>query len=313
MSYVKEKEEILVKKIIPQDKKEDFAEFWKQAVAELRAVPLEVVRQKIKTPYDKTFTTCEISYNTHDATMVKAYFSYPNNADKKLPCVVQFHGGSGQKAIFADILATGVCCLSIDVRSQGGETQDRAVYNIGSVNGGLMTCGITDKNKFYMRNIYLDAIRAVDVAASFDEVDPENIFTFGGSQGGALSIVAASLSGKVKKCYTFLTSYCCLHKRLELGSGIFGSANSFLKNYPEYTDTVWDNFTYFDMNNMVSLLKTPTLFCLGLADNICLPEFVYSAYSHAECPKELMMVPFTPHYCTPKPFKERVYTEFAAL
>ena len=317
MYFEQQKAAELEQKILPQTKKADFEEFWKAQVEALRKVPLEYTREKLDLPYEKTFLTYKITYNTHDDTLVDAYFSCPSNSDgKKLPCVVRFHGGSGRKDIYADMVATGVCCLAIDTRSQGGTTIDRGVYHSGDANGGLMTRGVLDKNEFYMRNIYLDAVRAVDVAASLPEVDPERIVTYGGSQGGALSIAASTLSGKVKKCYAVVTSYSCLHKRVQSPdrskSGIFETTHWFLKNYPEHTDTVMDTLTYFDVNNLVSLLKTPISFCLGLTDPICLPEYVYSVYAHTPGQKELYMYPFTPH-ALPEAYTLLVHRELAAL
>ena len=311
MTFIEQKEEALKHKIIPQTAREDFEGFWQEAIRAMRAVPLSYTREKIKTPYDKTFTTYKIFYNTHDNTKVAAFFSCPNNATGKLPCVAHFHGGSLQKEIQPGILATGVCCFSIDVRSQGGETVDKADYST-DFNSGLMTLGVLDKNEFYMKNIYLDAVRAMDVIADLPEVDAARIVTYGGSQGGALSIVASALSGKSIKCYTNETSYCCIHRRVELGTRIFRNTYDFLKSYPHHTDAVMETVSYFDVNNMVSLLKVPTSFCLGLADDVCLPEFVYSAYTHATCEKELMMIPFTPH-TTPKAYRELVFTELAKL
>ena len=312
MSYLSEQEEILKKKIIPQDAKEDFEDFWRNNVQWLRTIPLEIKRKKLVTPYDKTVTTWEISYNTHDDTWIDAWLSYPAGATEPLPCAVYFHGGSLQKELHLDIVATGISCFSMDVRGQGGTSIDRGVYHSGDLNGALMTRGVLDKNEFYMRNIYLDAIRSMDVVASLPEVDPQRIVTYGGSQGGGLSIVASALSGHSQKCYTFVTSYCCLRQRTLLGSRIFNSTNGFLKKYPEHTETVFDVLTYFDVNNMVSLLKVPTVFALGFADDVCLPHFVYSAYTHATCEKSIHMYPFTPH-CTPPAYRDMAYTEFAAM
>lgn len=317
MYHEQQKTAELEKKVIPQTKKADFEEFWKTQVEALRKIPLQYTREKLDLPYEKTFLSYKITYNTHDDTMVDAYFSCPVNSEgKKLPCVVRYHGGSGHKEIYADIVATGVCCLAIDVRSQGGTTVDKAVYHSGDRNGGLMTRGVLDKNEFYMRNIYLDAVRAVDLAAILPEVDPERIVTYGGSQGGALSIVASALSGRSKKCYAVVTSYGCLHRRVESPdrpkSGIFDSTHQFLRNYPEHTDTVMDTLTYFDVNNMVSMLNVPISFCLGLTDPICLPEYVYSVYAHTPVEKELHMYPFVPH-SLPEAYKLMAYREFAAL
>ena len=312
MDYITEKETLLKAKVYPQTKPEGFESFWADAVAQLREVPLQIRRQKLTTPYDKTFSTYLVEFSTHDDTWVKAYFSCPAGATEKLPCVAVFHGGLMHKEIYPDILATGVCCFAVDVRGQGGETLDRGIYHSGDYNGSFMTRGILNKDEFYMRNIFLDAVRAMDVIAQLEEVDPDRIVTYGGSQGGALSIAASALSGRSQKCYTYVTSYCCLNRRIELGTGVFKSVHGFLETYPHYTDTAMDTVSYFDILNMVSLLSVPTAFCLGLADPICIPEFVYSAYSHATCEKTMMLVPFAPH-TTPEPYKNFAYGEFAAL
>ena len=312
MSYIDEQEAILKTKIYPQTKKPDFEAFWQRAVAELRKAPLFITRERLCTPYDKTFLTDRLTYTTHDGTEVVALFSWPAGAKEKLPCLVWYHGGSVRKDFHPEVLATGVCCLAIDVRAQGGETMDRAHYTSGDVNGGLMTRGLLDPENHYLRNIYLDAVRAVDVAAELPEVDPKRIVTYGGSQGGALSIAASALSGKSRKCYTFVTSYCCLKRRTELGSRIFKSVHDYLGLYPERTDQVYETLTYFDVINLVSLLKVPTSFALGLDDDVCLPEFVYSAYAHTPCEKEISIYPFTPH-TTPEEYKKRVLFELAAL
>ena len=312
MGYIEEQEEILKTKIIPQTAKEDFEVFWRKNVEQMRSVPLQIKRKKLVTPYDKTVTTWEISYNTYDDTWIDAWFSHPAGAAEPLPCVVYYHGGSLQKELHLDIVATGVCCFGMDVRGQGGTSIDRAVYHSGDLNGALMTRGVLDRDDFYMKHIFLDAVRAVDVAATLPEVDPERIVTYGGSQGGGLSITASALSGKSKKCYTFVTSYCCLKQRTLLGSRIFGSTNGFLKKYPEHTDRVFDVLSYFDVNNMVSLLKVPTVFSLGMADDVCLPHFVYSAYHHTPCEKSISILPFTPH-STPQSFREQCYFDFSRM
>ena len=309
--YIKRREEALKGKVYPQTKRADFEQFWADSVAMLRAVPLKVTRGE--PTVSRHYTTGELTFNTHDDTVIYANFICPNDAKGKRPCVVRFHGGTLRRdpVVEQEIADLGVCCLDMDVRGQGGVSVDRAVYST-TFNGKLMAQGVLDKNEFYMRNIFLDAVRAVDVAAVLNEVDPERIVTYGGSQGGALSITAAALSGKVKKCFNFITSYACIHRRIDYGSAIFGGTQEYLHVYPEHTDKVMETVSYFDMNNMVSLLKVPTSFCLCLDDHICLAEFVYSVYAHAECEKELYMYPYWKHNLPPV-HKYRVYDEFAKL
>ena len=312
MVYENNREEKLKNSIYPMNARADFEEFWHSEVESLRRKTLSITRKRLKLPYDNCFTTWEINYNTHDDTVVTAWFSVPNNGKKKHPCVVRYHGGGGKKEIQFDLIAAGAACFTIDVRSQGGATVDMAHYSIGDSMGGIMTRGILDKHEFYMKNIYLDAVRAVDVVGTLDEVDSDRIVTFGGSQGGALSIVAAAFSGKVCKCYTIVTSYSCIERRVEDATGVFESTHSFLRRYPQYTDAALDTLSYFDVNNIVSRLRVPTSFCIALSDKICLPEYVYSAYVHTNAEKELYMVPFAPH-CIPDDYRIKVGFELANL
>jgi len=316
MNYIENQEAKLQTQIIAQTARQDFESFWKSQTDMLRTVPLKYERTRLVLPY-RAFDTFEITYNTHDETVVTAYFYVPKfMGNQKLPCVCQFHGGGGHgpfTSLVTDIVSTGVCVFCIDVRSQGGKTYDRARYDIlDDYRGALMTHGVLDKDNFYMRNIYLDAIRAVNVIASLPEVDCEKIVTYGASQGGALSIVAGAFSDNVKKVYAAVPSYGCLEGRVEAGSGVFGAVKNFLTLYPEHTDTVMETLSYFDINNIASMLTVPSFYQIGLSDPTCLPSFVYSVYTHTAGEKELLISPFTPHVISTE-FKLRAYEEFLLL
>ena len=73
-----------------------------------------------------------------------------------------------------------------------------------------------------------------------------------------------------------------------------------------------DTLSYFDIINMVSLLSVPVSFCLALADPICLPPYVYSAYHHAKCEKSIHMYPFV-HHEVPNDYLLLAHKEFATL
>ena len=296
MSYISRKEELFKQQVIPQTMEDDFAEFWKAEVEAMRKVPLSVKRRELDLPY-KTFKTYEIVFNAHDGVAVTAYYCVPNTYNgEKLPCVAIYHGGGGKFGVFTDFVSTGICTFSIDCRSQGGKTIDSAEYDyMDDYHGGIMTHGLLDEHGYYMKNIYLDAVRAIDVIETLDEVDPERIVAHGQSQGGALTIVAAALSGKVKKAYPSVPSYSCLEQRVENASGVFKMVSAYLTAYPADTDRVMKTLSYFDINNMVSLLTVPTDFFLGMIDPTCIPPFVYSPYTHTNSPKKITLAPFTGH------------------
>ena len=82
MNYSARKEAELQKRVIPQTKKADFEEFWQREVAHLRTVPIHFERRLLTLPY-KTMDAYEITFNTHDDTVVTAYFCVPKTEQKQ--------------------------------------------------------------------------------------------------------------------------------------------------------------------------------------------------------------------------------------
>src|SRR5690606_26112386 len=57
---------------------------------------------------------------------------------------------------------------------------------------------LDDRDQYYYKRVYLGCVRAVDYLYSLAEFDGSNLMVWGGSQGGALSIVTAALDDRVK-------------------------------------------------------------------------------------------------------------------
>src|SRR5690606_30057041 len=77
----------------------------------------------------------------------------------------------------------------------GGDTPD----SVGSdaAHPGSMTKGILDPKTYYYRRVFTDAVRAIEVARSRAEIDPDKVAVAGGSQGGGISLAAAGLDPRV--------------------------------------------------------------------------------------------------------------------
>src|SRR5690606_26072145 len=62
---------------------------------------------------------------------------------------------------------------------------------------------LDDRDQYYYKRVYLGCVRAVDYLFSLPEFDGGNLAVWGGSQGGALSIITASLDDRVKGLVSF--------------------------------------------------------------------------------------------------------------
>ncbi|EWM64167.1 LOW QUALITY PROTEIN: acetyl xylan esterase, partial [Micromonospora sp. M42] len=122
---------------------------------------------------------------------VRGWLHLPANADRPLPCVVEYLGygrGRGlphEKLFWA---AAGFAHLIMDSRGQGwsaatGGTPDPHPYPAGTV-PGFLTRGVADPAEHYYRRLITDAVRFAEAARRHPAVDPARVAVTGFSQGG---------------------------------------------------------------------------------------------------------------------------------
>ena len=80
------------------------------------------------------------------------------------------------------------------------ETFQEISKGFNDANGGYLANGLEDKDRYYMRHVYQGLVRCIDFLTSLPEWDGKNVAVQGGSQGGALAIVAAGLDSRVTQC-----------------------------------------------------------------------------------------------------------------
>src|SRR6185436_5280448 len=88
--------------------------------------------------------------------------------------------------------AAGYAVLVMDTRGQGTDTADPDPGANPQV-PGFLTRGLVDRDSYYYRRVFTDAVRAVDAARSHPIADPARVVVAGGSQGGGIAQAVAGL------------------------------------------------------------------------------------------------------------------------
>lgn len=187
----------------------DFDEFWDRSVEEVKALDYQVELRK--SDFQTDFAECYDLYFTGiGGARIHAKYLRPAKCAGPHPAILFFHGYTGNSGMWMDKLgfvANGCSVFALDVRGQGGPSQD-----IGGVNGvtwsGQIMRGLDDGPEHMLfRQVFLDIVELADIAMHMPEVDENRVGAFGRSQGGALAIVCGALVPNIKKllrCSRFL-------------------------------------------------------------------------------------------------------------
>jgi cephalosporin-C deacetylase len=288
----------------------NFDEFWSSTLAEARSTPLNPSFKLFPAGLDAV-EAFDVSYCGFGGQRIAAWLilpaaalrpSLPGYNNGRLPCIVEFIGYGGGRAFPWDWLfwaSAGFAHFVMDSRGQGaswspGDTADSGTT--GPSIPGVMTMGIDSPETYYYRRIMVDAVRAVEAAASHPAVDPERIGVTGGSQGGGLSIAAAALNKDVKLLMPDVPFLCHYRRATEITDrDPYNEIARYIHTKRDREESVFRTLSYFDGLNFTARTKVPALYSVALMDTICPPSTVYAAYNWHAGEKEIREYPYNNH------------------
>jgi cephalosporin-C deacetylase len=279
----------------------DFDVYWKATLAEAARVPLDVQVR----PADSVLSVIDVfdvTFRGADGTPVRAWLRVPAGASEPLPTVVTYvgyGGGRGQAEESLVWAASGFAHLHMDTRGQGSSWSVGATPDTGSSGPqipGVMTKGIESRDSYYYRRLFLDAVRAVDVARSLPQVDPQRIAVAGGSQGGGLALAVAGLRSDVAAVVAFVPFLCDFGRATLMTDAYpYHEIVDYLRIHRDQAASVYDVLGSFDAVHHARRATAPAHFSVALMDATCPASTVYAAFNSYGGPKEITEWAFNGH------------------
>ncbi|MBC8452321.1 MAG: acetylxylan esterase [Spirochaetes bacterium] len=280
-------------------KPDDFDEYWDRALSELETASLDIELRPAS--FNVSFAECfDLYFTGVGGSRIHAKYIRPKTAvSTKHPAVIEFHGYSGNAGDWADKLkwtAAGYSSLAMDVRGQGGTSQD-----LGGITGttlrGHIIRGIEDNpDNLLFKNIFLDTAQLARITMQLPEVDPKRVGVYGGSQGGALTLACASLVPEIQKAaplYPFLSDYKRVWE-MDLAKDAYDEINFYFRRFDPMHLREKELFTtlgYIDIQNLTPRIQAEVLQITGLMDTICPPSTQFAAYNKIRSKKNMLIYP----------------------
>jgi cephalosporin-C deacetylase len=280
----------------------DIDAFWADTLAEARAHERPAIFEPVETGL-RVIETWDVTYAGFGGTPVRAWLHLPAATDAPLPAVVEYLGYGGGRGLPHEHMmwaAAGYAHLVMDTRGQGsgwglGATADEAATGEPS-QPGFVTQGILDPRGYYYRRLYTDAVRAIDALRTHPLVDASRVAVTGASQGGALSIAAASLVPDVVAAMPDVPFLCDIPRAITIvDDHAYTEIVRYLKVHRDRVDQVLATLSYVDGAILGRRATAPALFSVGLMDDACPPSTVFAAYNHYGGPKAIAEYPFNGH------------------
>lgn len=281
----------------------DFMDFWNRNIEDMRAVPLSYTKEKAE-EYCTDKIDCyllKIRLNKQNQS-VYTYLFYPKNAQKGSCPVVLCPPGAGIKTIKEPLrhkyyAENGFIRMEMEIHGLDPrlpkETFDDITKAFNGRENGYLYNGLQDPDRYYMKRVYLSLIRCLDLLTALPEWDGRNLIVQGGSQGGALAIVAAGLDRRVTQC---IVNHPALSDMAAYSAGRTGGYPHFNKVDGMFTDRNMRTMAYYDVVNFARHVTADVYMTWGYNDNTCPPTTSYAVWNTFTCPKEALITPINEHW-----------------
>jgi cephalosporin-C deacetylase len=275
----------------------DFDAFWQKAKDDLA---------KVNPHYQVTLmpamsnTVCNVylvQMQSLDNITIRGWLTEPvsNNPNKKFAIVL---GLPGYQIDLSPIMTVGdpdLAFLTLNVRGQGNSREF-----INTRHDEFVIHNIEDKNKYVMRGVVMDCLRAMDFIYTRPEINQDHVFVKGGSMGGFLAIATASLDKRVNLCSAQSPIFADIRSLVNRVTFPITSINIYLKTQPGLLlDKIMDNLDYFDVKNFAPNVKCKFMMSIGLLDTYVPPTNDYAVYNAMFTQKKIMIFKDRGHDVSP--------------
>lgn len=265
----------------------DFDEFWQKAKNDLADVEPGFQCTLMPTMSTPTCNVYLIQMQSLGNVTIRGWLTEPvtKKPNKKFAVVLCL---PGYQIALSPIMTVGdpdVAFITLNVRGQGNSREF-----INTRHDEYVVYHIDDKNKYIMRGVVMDCIRAMDFIFTRPEIDKEKIFVKGGSMGGFLAIATASLDKRVKLCSAQSPIFADIRNLVKRVTFPITSINLYLKTQPGLTlNKIMDNLDYFDVKNFAPDIKCKFLMSIGLLDTYVPPTNDYTVFNGMSTNKKIMV------------------------
>lgn len=264
----------------------DFDAFWQKAKEDLAKINPKFTTTFMPGMSTKTCNVYLVQMQSLENITIRGWLTEPVSADlkKKFSIVLAL---PGYQIDLPPIMTVDpdFAFLALNVRGQGNSREF-----INTRHDEFVIHHIDDKNKYVMRGVIMDCIRAMDFIYTRPELRHDNIFVKGGSMGGFLAITTAALDNRVNLCSAQSPVFADVRSLIRRVTFPIKSIDIYLKTQPGLTlDQVMNNMDYFDVKNFAPRVKCNFMMSIGLLDTYVPPTNDFAVFNSMTAKKKIMI------------------------
>jgi cephalosporin-C deacetylase len=273
----------------PFDRQEDFQSFWEKSITAVRKIPLESSIQKTKKA-GGPFAFFDLNFRSFMKTHVGGTLLRPRDEERP-PVILVLHDYNRLKPVNHSLLDHRCAYFFLTMRGHILRAKEDEIGEQPE-SPGYLTENILDRETYYIRAIYLDALRSIDMLRLMADLDCSRIGIMGKGLGAAAGIFASIYSERTAALVLDSPSFCNLTLSQNISTGEAArEINGFISGEKSLKKKVKQTDSYYDALNFSDMITCPVMAVSGLRDTEAPAECVFGLFNHLLCEKTVEVYP----------------------
>lgn len=274
-----------------------FDAYWQRALSELDGV--EPAPELQPADFESERSECfDLWFRGVGGARLHALYVRPRGEGPH-PLLLQFHGyggGSGDWYRRLGYAAEGIAVAALDVRGQGGRSEDPGGVPGNTLHGHIVRGLEGGAESLFYRSVFLDTVQLARATRALPEIDGDRLGAAGGSQGGALALVCASLEPRVRRVaatFPFLSDYQRVWE-MDLAIAAYEELRTWFRLFDPRHERELEVFTtlgHIDVQHLAPRIRGEVLMHTALMDTVTPPSTQFAAYNKITAPKRMQLYP----------------------
>jgi len=269
--------------VIPSQAPPDFAEYWNRVLADATATKVTLTRLEETKRSTGTVTVYRIAMEAGGKNCL-GWLAVPKFPGK-YPGLLLLPGD--RVSYISPNAALADCGFVVMAIEPTGQPIDGALLPLIT----QTMVGLNDAEKFGLRAVMLNYLRAVTALASVPEVDANRLAVSGVGLGGGMALILGAIDERIQAIAPDVPNYCNIELNRTDARWPYREIKAYLRKNPDQEPAVLQTLRYYDAANFAPQITCPVLISAGINDNYSRPTNIYGMYNRLAGPKAIKLYP----------------------
>ena len=287
----------------PLSRESDFDRFWSDAAAGVRKIAIDPELKANTARSSSRFDVSDVSFSSVGKVRIHAVLHIPKNKERPHPVIV-FHDYNAPDPYKGFGLDEKFAYLFVRLRGHESITHHKTHPTVPAKTGGrtasakeaelpgYFTEGISAASTYYVKGVYSDALRSIDLLRLNRKLDCSAVGIIGKGIGAAAAVYCAAHSDRVAALVLDSPAFVHLEEWLnESESDISAEIAQYIKAHYAGRAVTKKILSYFDALNFAEDVVCDTLMSVGLRDEKAPAKCSFALFNHLRGDKTVEVYP----------------------